>query len=420
MSKTKTITEEIKGKNWKGAIEKATKEASKKVNVDGFRKGKAPKSIVIKKYGKSNIMLDAANLVIDNAYEKMLKDEKDALMELIARPDVTIKEIDEDKVIFEFTLTLRPDVKLGKYKDFDIKKEKAKVTKEEINKTIEDLRKQYSESIVKEGKIANGDTAVIDFEGFIDDKPFEGGKGENYSLTIGSKTFIPGFEEQLIGLKTDDEKDVKVTFPKDYQAKELQGKEAIFKVKIHEVKETVVPKLDKDFFEDLDMDGVDSKETLESEISEHLLMHKEEEVNNKYIDKLLEKAASETEIDIPDIMIKEELDRMMREYERNLQNQGLNLEFFYQITKTDEQALRDQMKPEAERRVKYRLMLEEIAKVEKIEVSDKQAKDEAKKMAEKNGVDIDEFINMLGGLEMVKYDMKMRKAMQIVTGEEIK
>ena len=418
MSKTKEIEIKVEGKEWEEALDKAYKKASKKAKIDGFRPGKAPKNLFLKKYGKESLYMDAADIVLNDAYAKMLDDNKDILEELVARPDIELKSIDEKGVEFKFVLTLKPDVKLGKYKDLKIDKEKAVATKEEIDKAILDIRNRYAENVLKEDKIADGDIAIIDFEGFIDGEAFEGGKGENYSLKIGSGSFIPGFEEQLIGLKSDDEKDVVVTFPEDYHAEDLKGKEALFKVKVHEVKEIKVPSLDKDFFADLDMEGVDSKESLEAKVSENIISHKETEIENKYIDDLLEEAAKGTSVDIPDVMIQEEIDRMMDQYKSHMESQGIPFEQFLMFTNSDEEAIRDNMKEEALKRVKYRLMLEEIAKEEKIEISDKDASDEAKKMADKYQMEKDDFLKMFGGLEMIKYDMKMHKAIDIIKGDE--
>ena len=418
MSKTKEIEIKVEGKEWEEALDKAYKKASKKAKIDGFRPGKAPKNLFLKKYGKEFLYMDAADIVLNDAYAKMLDDNKDILEELVARPDIELKSIDEKGVEFKFVLTLKPDVKLGKYKDLKIDKEKAVATKEEIDKAILDIRNRYAENVLKEDKIADGDIAIIDFEGFIDGEAFEGGKGENYSLKIGSGSFIPGFEEQLIGLKSDDEKDVVVTFPEDYHAEDLKGKEALFKVKVHEVKEIKVPSLDKDFFADLDMEGVDSKESLEAKVSENIISHKETEIENKYIDDLLEEAAKGTSVDIPDVMIQEEIDRMMDQYKSHMESQGIPFEQFLMFTNSDEEAIRDNMKEEALKRVKYRLMLEEIAKEEKIEISDKDASEEAKKMADKYQMEKDDFLKMFGGLEMIKYDMKMHKAIDIIKGDE--
>ena len=412
----KEIEIKVEGKEWKEALDKAFKEANKKAKIDGFRPGHAPKEVFIKKYGEQALYMDAAEAVVDGAYEKMLKENEKKLEDLVARPDVQVKDINGEGVTFNFILTMRPEVKLGDYKKINVKREKAKVTAEEIEDTIENIRHRYAEDVLKDGEIKDGDVAVIDFEGFVDGVAFEGGKGENYSLKIGSGTFIPGFEEQLIGLKSGDEKDVEVTFPEDYHAEDLKGKKATFKVKVHEVKEVKVPELDKDFFEDLGMEGVDTKEKLEAKISESILTNKESELENKYIDELLEAAAKDTEVDIPEVMIDDELERMIREYDSHLRSQGITLEQFYKFTNSDEEALKSQMRPEAARRVKHRLMLEEIAKQEKIEISDEEANKEAERLAENYQIKKEEFLQMFGGLDLVKYDLKMRKAIDVLKG----
>lgn len=412
----KEIEIKVEGKEWEEALDKAFKEANKKAKIDGFRPGHAPKEVFIKKYGEQALYMDAAEVVVDGAYEKMLKENEKDLEDLVARPDVQVKEINGEGVTFNFVLTMRPEVKLGDYKKINVKREKAKVTAEEIEDTIENIRHRYAEDVLKDGEIKDGDVAVIDFDGFVDGVAFEGGKGENYSLKIGSGTFIPGFEEQLIGLKSGDEKDVEVTFPEDYHAEDLKGKKATFKVKVHEVKEVKVPELDKDFFEDLGMEGVDTKEKLEAKISESILTNKESELENKYIDELLEAAAKDTEVDIPEVMIDDELERMIREYDSHLRSQGITLEQFYKFTNSDEEALKSQMRPEAARRVKHRLMLEEIAKQEKIEISDEEANKEAERLAENYQIKKEEFLQMFGGLDLVKYDLKMRKAIDVLKG----
>ena len=404
----------IDGKEWKEALDKAFKKANKTAKIDGFRPGKAPKEVFIKKYGKASLYMDAADETADLAYQKMLKDYKDDVAELVARPEIALKDVDDDKITFIFTLTLRPTVKLGKYTGLGIKKDEVKASEKEIADAIDRMRERYAEDVIKEGKIENGDIAVIDFEGFVDGFPFDGGKSENYSLKIGSGTFIPGFEEGLIGLKSGDEKDVKVKFPEDYHAEDLKGKDAIFKVKVHEVKEVKIPELDKDFFDDLGMEGITTKEELEAQISENIIVQKESQAENKYYDELLEAAAKNVEVDIPEAMISEELDRMVNQYSDHLKMQGITLEQFYKLTNSDEAALKDQMRPEAIKRITYRLMLEEIAKKEKIEIDDKEAQEEAKKLAEKYQMKEDEFLSAFGGIDIVKYDMRMRKAMEIL------
>lgn len=409
----KQIEIKIDGKKWEDALDKAFKKANKKAKIDGFRPGHAPKEVFLKKYGKESLYMDAADAVLNDAYEQMLNENKD--VELVAQPEIALKSIDEKGVTFNFTLTTRPEVKLKKYKGLKVKKESAKVTKEEINHAIDEMRSRYAETMNKENEtVEDGDTAVIDFEGFKDGVAFDGGKGENYSLKIGSGTFIPGFEEQLLGMKKGDEKEIKVTFPKDYHAEDLKGKEVTFKVKVNDVKTTVIPELGEEFYADLELEGVDSKETLEATVKDMIKTRKEANVENKFIDDLIEAAIKQIEVDVPHVMIHDEIDRMLRQYEENLRMQGLTLEQFYKFTNSDEQALRDQMHEEAEKRVLSRFMLEEVAKAEKIDITDKEAEEEAQKLAEKYQMEKDEFLKMFGGLDMIKYDQKMRKAIEVL------
>ena len=412
MSNLKEIEKTVEGKTWEDAIEKAYKKASKNFKIDGFRNGKAPKNVFLKKYGETNLWIDAADIVLEDAYREVLEEAKD--LEIVARPEIALKSIDEKKVEFLFTLTLKPEVKLGKYQNLGVKKEEVNVTQEEIEQSIENLRNRYSETIPKEGKAENGDIAIIDFEGFKDGVPFEGGKGENYSLTLGSNTFIPGFEDGVLGMKIGEEKDLNLTFPEDYQSEELKGKDVVFHVVLNDLKTLSIPELDEDFFEDLGMEGVNSKETLEDALKENIKVQKESEIENKYMDDLLEEAAKNTEVDIPEVMIEEEIDRMVGQFEERMNMQGISLDDFLKMTGSNLEALREQMKEEAGKRVKFRLMLEEIAKKEKIEMSDEDALKEAESLAEKYKMKVEEFKEAFGGLDMVKYDYKMRQAMEIL------
>lgn len=406
------VSVKIEGKEWESAQDKAFKEASKKAKIDGFRPGHAPKEVFIKKYGEDNLLLDAADSVLQAAYAKMLDENQD--LEIVAQPEVHLKSLSKEAVEFTFVLTTKPEVTLGKYKKLGVKKEDVKVTKEEIDKAVEETLNRYAESVLKDGTVENGDTAVIDFEGFKDGVAFDGGKGENYSLTIGSNTFIPGFEEQLIGMKKDEEKEINVTFPEDYHSEELKGQPVIFKVKVHEIKTTVIPELNKDFFEDLGMEGIDSEESLRKQMEENIKAHKEHHAEDHFIDSLLDEAIKNMKVDIPDAMIEEELNRMIKQYDENLKMQGITLEQFYQFTNSDEAALRDQMREEASKRVSSRLLLEAIMKEEKIEVSDDDVAKEAEDLANKYNMKKDEFLNLFGGLDMVAYDMKMRKAIEVL------
>ena len=414
MSNLKEIEKTVEGKVWEDAIEKAYKKAIKKIKIDGFRPGKAPKNVFLKKYGETNLWIDAADIVLEDAYREVLEDAKD--LDIVARPEISLKSIDDKKVEFLFTLTLKPEVKLGKYKKLGVKKEDVKVSKEEVENAILSLRNRYSEMIPKEGKAENGDVAVIDFEGFKDGVAFEGGKGENYSLTLGSNTFIPGFEDGVIGMKIGEEKDLNLTFPKDYQSEELRGKDVVFHVVLNDLKTLSIPELDEDFFEDLGMEGVNSKKTLEDALKENIKVQKESEADNKYMDNLLEEAAKNTEVDIPNVMIEEEIDRMVGQFEERMSMQGITLDNFLKMTGSKLETLREQMKEEAGKRVKFRLMLEEIAKQEKIDISDEEAEKEAQNLADKYKMKIEEFKEAFGGLDMVKYDYKMRKAMEVLKG----
>ena len=278
----KEITVKIDGKEWTDAIDAAFNKANKNAKIDGFRPGKAPKDMFIKKYGETNLWLDAADSLVQVAYTKMLDDNKD--LEIVAQPEMSLKSLTGEYVEFIFKVTERPEVKLGKYTKLGVKKEDVKVSKVELDHAVEDLRRKYAESVIKDGKVAKGDTAIIDFEGFKDGVAFEGGKGENYPLEIGSNTFIPGFEDQLIGMKKGETKDINVTFPKEYQSEELAGKDAVFKVTVNEIKETILPELNKDFFEDLGYDDVDTEEKLRKELETNIKTHKEHHAEEHFID----------------------------------------------------------------------------------------------------------------------------------------
>lgn len=415
MKNIKEVNVKIEGEKWTKAIDKAFNDANSKAKIDGFRPGKAPKDIFLKKYGKEYLYHEAAEIVLEDAYREVFENNKD--LEIVAYPNIDIKNVDDNGIEFVFELTLKPEVKLGKYKGLDVKKKAVKVTKEEVEHEIEHLRSHYSEEVVKEGTVEDGDIAVIDFEGFKDGVAFEGGKGENYSLKIGSGTFIPGFEEQVIGMKKDEEKDINVTFPEEYHSEDLKGQAVVFKVKVNDIKEIKVPELDKDFFEDLGMEGIDSKEALENQIKENIKARKDMDNENEYIDALLEAASKNIEVEIPDCMINEELDRMIKQYRENLMMQGITLEQFYQFTNSNEQMLKEQMKEEATKRVTFRLMLEAIAKEENIDITDEKASVEATKLAEKYQMDKEEFLKEFGGLDMIKYDLQMRGAIDVLKGE---
>ena len=412
--KAKNIHEikiEIKGDEWAKKLDDAFKKEVKKVKIDGFRPGRAPRNIYEKKYGKASLVVAAVDDSMNEAYQEALKKFNDMP---IVQPTVEIEKADNDGVIYKFTFTTKPEVKINKYTNLGVKKDTVKVTKKDVDNEIENLKKQYADLQVKEGAIEKGDTAIIDFEGFMDGKAFEGGKAENYSLEIGSNSFIPGFEDALIGLKSGDEKDIDLTFPKDYHAEDLKGKPVTFKVKVHEVKTKVYPELDEEFFKDLGLDDVKTKEDLEKTIKKAMTDQKEYEAENKYVDELFDALLKETKVEIPHELVHEEIDRMVKDYEERLKMQGLTLEQFYKFTNSNEDALKDQMHEEAEKRVKLRFAIDEIINLEKIDATDEEAEKDAEEKAKKHGMDKDEYIKAFGGLEMLKYDIKVQKVLDIL------
>ncbi len=406
------ISVKIEGKSWDNALDKAFKEEVKKVNVDGFRKGKVPRDIFEKRYGKERLYLPAVDYVIEEAYMKALEDSK---LIPVVQPKLEIKKVDESGVELVFTITTKPEVNVKKYKGLKVAKDEVKVTKEEIEHEIHHILERYSELRVKEnGTVEEGNVAIIDFEGFKDGVAFDGGKGENYELEIGSHTFIPGFEEQLIGMKQQEEKEIEVTFPEEYPSEELKGQKVTFKVKVNEIKEKIERDFDEELFEDLGMEGVNTKEALEKEIEATIKAHKEMDAENKHVDELLEAVGKNTEVDIPEEMVEEEVDRLLKRFEEQIKMQGITLDLYYQFTNSKEEDLRNQLEKEAYNHVLYRLMLEEVANLEKIEISDEEADKEADNLASKYQMEKEEFLKMFGGLEMIKYDLEMRKVIDLL------
>ena len=400
------ITIKIEGEEWKKALDKAFNDKKRDASVDGFRKGKVPRDIYEKHYGKESLFIPAADYVLQDAYMKVMEENK---LVPVVQPDVNLGGIDEDGVEFVFKIITKPEVNVKKYKGLKIEKEKVEVTKEEIEHELSHVLEKYTELVTKDGKVESGNVAVIDFEGFKDGVAFEGGKGENYSLEIGSNTFIPGFEDQVIGMKVGEEKDINLTFPEDYGAKDLAGAAVVFKVKVNEIKEKQTRELDEEFFEDLGMEGVDSKEKLEKEIEESIKARKEMEAENNYVDKILEEVSKNVEVDIPEEMVNEEIDRLMKRFEENMRMQGISLDLYYQFSRTTEADLRNQLEKEAYSNVLYRLMLEEIMTLEKIEVTEEEVEKEAASLAEKYQMEKEEFLKQFGGLDMIQYDLEMRK-----------
>ena len=406
------VNVKIEGADWTKALDQAFARKQKTVKVDGFRAGKVPRDIFEKKFGKEALFLDAADMSVQVAYIKAMTDSK---LIPVTQPEVDIKSIDENGVEFVFTITTKPEVVVKKYKGLNIKPETVEVTDEEVNHELGHLLERYTELTLKEeGKVENGDIAVIDFEGFKDGVAFDGGKGENYSLEIGSHTFIPGFEEQVIGMEAGEEKDLNVTFPEEYGAADLAGQPVVFKVKVNEIKQKVARELDEEFFEDLGMEGINSEESLKAQIKESIQAQKEMEVENKYVDALLEAVAKNVEVDVPQAMVDEETDRLLGRFEEQMKMQGISLDLYYQFTQSNEEAVRSQMEKEAYNNVLYRLMLEQIMTEEKIEVTKEEAEKEAEELANKYQMEKGEFLKQFGGIDMVQYDLEVRKTIELL------
>ena len=411
MKNVHEIEIKLEGEKWTKCLDNAFKKANKEIKIDGFRKGNAPKDVYLKKYGYESLYPEAVNEAINVAYKELL--EKNDLHPVV-EPAVDVTGISDGSVIFKFTIITKPEIKLASYKNLGVKKEKATVTKEELNKEIETLRNQLAEVIVKEaGAVEEGDTVVIDFDGYVDGKALEGGKGENYPLEIGSHTFIPGFEEGLVGKKTGEKVELNLTFPNEY-VEELKNKDVTFKVTIHEIKTRKLPEINEEFYADLGLENIKTKEEFEAEVKKTIKDKKEAELEDKFIDDVLAAAAEKLEVEINPEIISDEVHRMIDGYANQLKMQGIDMEQYFKITGTSHEDLHKQMEPEATKRIKYRYVIEEIAEQEGIEFTEKEVEEKAKEMAENYGIKLEELINAYGSLDVVKYDMKMHKALEIL------
>ena len=411
MKNVKEFETKIEGKAWSDALDKAFNTKKKDLKVDGFRKGNCPKDIYIKKFGIETLFMDAVDNCINDAYHKILDDNK---LVPVCEPKVDIKNINADFVEFVFTVIERPEVKLGKYQKLGVKKEKVEVTDEEVEHELMHLKEKYADIVeLDSGKVEKGFTAVINFSGVVDGKVLEGGTGENYPLEIGSNTFIPGFEDGLIGMEIGEEKVLKLKFPEEY-VENLKGKDVEFTVKVTGLKKRVLPEMNEDFFKDLGYENVKTEAELKAEIKKHLLEHKEADAENKYIDELLRKASENIEVEINPEIIENEQNRMIDDYRNNLKMQGLSLEQYLQFTKSSIEDLKKQIEPEATSRVKIRYLLEEVSKKENVEVTDEEVKEEVNRISTAYNVSENEVIDMIGGEEIIKADLKMRKAVDII------
>ena len=384
-----------------------------KITLPGFRKGKAPRKMVEKFYGAEVFYEDAANAIIPEAYAEAAEESK---LEIVSQPKIDVVQLEQGKpFIFSAEVAVKPEVELGQYKGVEVAKVDSEVTDEDIANELKKVQEQNSRTIsVAERAVKDGDMTVIDFEGFVDGKAFEGGKGENYPLTIGSHSFIDTFEDQIIGMNIGDEKEINVTFPEEYHAEELKGKPATFKVKVNEIKEKQLPELDDDFAQDVsDFDTMDAyKESLVSQLKER----KANEAKVKKEDEAMEKIIEAAKMDIPEAMINTQVNRMAEDFARRLQQQGLSIEQYFQYTGMTAEKIIDDMKPEALTRIKSRLVLEAIVKAENIEVSDDEVNAELQKMADMYKMELDKVKELMGEAEMkqVKEELAVQKAVDLI------
>ncbi len=374
---------QVEKEEFAAAVERSIEKNSKEINVPGFRKGKAPRAMIIKRYGIEAFYEDAINECYPAAYVKAL-DEIDA--EPVERADIEIDEVTEDGFMFKATVSVKPEVTLGEYKGISAEKTVAVVEEEEIENELARLSDRNSRVITVEGRAAkDGDITTIDFEGFIDDVPFDGGKGGNFTLTLGSGQFIPGFEEQVVGHNTGDEFDVNVSFPEDYHAEELKGKPAVFKVKLHEIKAKETPEIDDEFAKDVS--EFDTLAELKEDIKTKLITSKETAAQEQFENKLMETVATNMTADIPQVMFESRIDEMAADFDSRLQMQGLNLQTYLQYTQSDMETFRKSFAAQAEAQVKTRLAMEKIAEVEGFTATAEEIEAEYEKVAAHYGVD---------------------------------
>ena len=407
------LTIEVSAEELEKAIQGAYQKQKNRINIPGFRKGKAPRKMIEKMYGVGVFYEDAANALIPEAYSKALDECEETI---VSQPSIAVTQLESGKpFIFTAEVALKPEVTLGEYKGLEVPKADREVTEEEI---AGELRKEQEENSrvldVDDRAVADGDKVTLDFEGFVDGEAFDGGKGTDYPLTIGSGSFIPGFEEQLVGANIGEEKEVNVTFPEDYQAEDLAGKPAVFKCKIKEIKAVELPELDDEFASEVsDFETLDEyKEDIKSKAAEKKQKDAENEKENKLIEKVIENA----KMDVADAQVADVQERIKDEFAQNLQYQGINLEQYMQICNITEEALMERIKPDAEKRIKSRLVLEAIAAAENIEVSDDEVHEELEAMAKQYQMNVEDIEGFMGDAEKdsIKKDLAVKKAVKVV------
>ena len=407
---------EVPAEDFDKAIDEAYEKNKDRFKVDGFRKGKVPREMIEKVYGVGVFYDDAANAVIPEAYAEAAKESG---LEIVARPEIQVTKIAAGNPMeFEAIVTLKPEVKLGKYKGVKVEKVEAEVTDEDIENRLNQDKEQNARLVAADDKeIENGDQAIIDFEGFVDDKPFEGGKGEDYPLVIGSHSFIDTLEDQLVGKKVGDEVDVNVTFPEQYQAAELAGKPALFKVKIKEIKVKEYPEIDDEFAQEVS--EFDTLDEYKEDIRKKLTEAKENEAARETESRIIEAIVKDSKMDIPEKMIDTACDQMVEEFARNMQMQGIAFEQYLQMTGSTLEQMKEQVKPQAEARVQSSLVLEAIVDAENIEAKDADVDDEILKMSEQYGMEVEKINEMLRDedRENIKKDICIRKAAELIVNE---
>lgn len=407
------LTVAFESDEWKSTQDKALNKLAKSVKIDGFRPGKAPVALIKSRISKASILQEASDMILQDKFVQILTD---AQVEPVAQPTLSINKISEDELEVVINVPVKPEVELGEYKGLEVKKGRVAVTKKEIEEQLSNYQSQFAELSVKEdGKVAKGDTAVIDYEGFIDGEAFDGGKGENYPLEIGSGSFIPGFEDQLIGMTTDNGQEIKVTFPEDYGAPNLAGKEATFKVTVHEIKEKHLPEIDDELAKDVNIDGVETLEQLKAHIKSQIKARKENESENKFMDDIYKALIASSKVEDSDALLKQEQDMMLQEIEQNLQRQGLNFEVYEQFTGKSKEDVLEDIKPQAEERVKLNLILEAIIKEEELAVTDEEREAELQKIADMYQRELDDVKKIFeGNMSHVENDILTRKAIDLV------
>lgn len=398
---------------WADAQKTALNKLASRVKIDGFRPGKAPAAMVKARIGKGAIYEEATDQLLQKKYTDIMKK---AEVTPIAQPSLTVDKADKDNLKITILCPVKPEVELGEYKGLDVKKGRVTVSKKDVDAQIENYRQQFAELTVKEnGEVAKGDTVVMDFEGFIDGVAFEGGKSENHSLEIGSGQFIPGFEDQLVGMTCENEKDIVVTFPEDYQAADLAGKEATFKVVVHEIKEKSLPEADDELAMDVNIDGVETLEQLKEHIKKQLKAQKENEVENKFAEDLTQALLACCKVEDSEALLQAELDLMLREIEMNLKQQGLTFELYEQFTGKNKDAIKEDIKDQAQDRVKLNAILAAIVEAEEITVTDEDREETLADIAKTYNRELEDIKNLFAqNMYQVDMDILNRKAMDVV------